>query len=86
MNLSRGLKPVLIERRLKSWKIEHNFKWNQPYLSRGSNSLNSVSGQINRIRIKNQIFRHQEPTRHALYKLQETLLQMVETIKFYNNV
>ena len=22
--------PVLIERRLKSWKINNNFKWNQP--------------------------------------------------------
>ena len=33
----------LNERRLKSWKIEYNFKWNQPYLSRGSNSLNSAS-------------------------------------------
>ena len=30
-------KPVIIERRLKSWKIEYNFKWNQPYLSRGLN-------------------------------------------------
>ena len=38
--------PVLIERRLKSWKIEYNFKWNQPYLSRGLNSLNSDSGVI----------------------------------------
>ena len=36
-------KPVSIERRLKSWKIVYNFKWNEPYLSRGSNSLNSVS-------------------------------------------
>ena len=53
MNLSRvsnpPKKPVLIERRLKSWNIEYNFKWNQPYLirvlnlSRGSNSLNSAS-------------------------------------------
>ena len=38
--------PVLIERRLKSWKIEYNFKWNQPYFSRGLNSLNSDSGLI----------------------------------------
>ena len=43
-------KLVSIERRLKSWKIEYNFKWNQTILSfglnvrRGSNSLNSVSG------------------------------------------
>ena len=29
-------------RRLKSWKIEYNFKWNQPYLSRVSN-LNPAS-------------------------------------------
>jgi len=36
-------KPVLIERRLRSWTIEYNIKWNQPYLSRGSNSLNSAS-------------------------------------------
>ena len=37
MILSRVLnpqKPVSIERRLKSWNIEYNFKWNQPYLSR----------------------------------------------------
>ena len=32
-------KPVSIERRLKSWKIESNFKWNQPYLSPGSWTL-----------------------------------------------
>jgi len=44
-----GRKPVTVERRLKSWNIELNFKWNQPYLSwasnlsRGSNSLNSAS-------------------------------------------
>ena len=37
-----------IERRPKSWNIEYNFKWNQPYfshvsnLSRGSNFLNSA--------------------------------------------
>ena len=33
MNLSRrrNLKPVSIERRLKSWKIECNFKWNPPF-------------------------------------------------------
>ena len=42
-------KQVSIERRLKSWKIEYNFKWSQPYLSRSlnlnrdSNSLNSAS-------------------------------------------
>ena len=39
-------KPVLIERRLKSWRIEYNFQWNQPYLSRGSNlsrGLNSLN-------------------------------------------
>ena len=29
--------------RFQSKKIEYNFKWNQPYLSRGSNSLNSAS-------------------------------------------
>ena len=29
--------------RLKSWKNEYNSKWNQPYLSRGSNSFNSAS-------------------------------------------
>jgi len=28
-------KPVSIEPRLKSWNIEYNFKWNQPYLSSG---------------------------------------------------
>ena len=42
-------KPVSIERRLKSWKIEKKFNGNKPYLSPGlnlspsSNSLNSVS-------------------------------------------
>ena len=42
--------PVLIQRRLKSWNILYNFKWNQPYLNRGlnlnrrSNYLNSVTG------------------------------------------
>ena len=42
--------PVSIERRrLKSWNIEYNLKWNQPYLGRvlnlspGSKSLNSAS-------------------------------------------
>ena len=52
MNLNRAQirqKPVSIEHRLKSWNIEYNFKWNQPYLSRvsnlsrSSNSLNSAS-------------------------------------------
>ena len=28
---------------LKFWNIECNLKWNQPYLSRGSNSWNSAS-------------------------------------------
>ena len=49
MNLNRVSNPqkkqVLIERRLKSFNIEYNFKWNQPYLSRGSNSLNSAYGK-----------------------------------------
>ena len=42
-------KPISIERRLKSWKIEYSFKWNQSNLSfvlnlsRGSNSLNAGS-------------------------------------------
>ena len=37
--------------RHKSWNIWYNFKWNQPYLSRGlnlnrrSHSLNSATGQ-----------------------------------------
>ena len=47
MNLSRVSNPPktgFIERRFKSWKIEYNFKWNQPYLSRGSNSINLASG------------------------------------------
>ena len=35
-------KPVLIKHGLKSLNIEYNFKWNQPYLSRGLNSLNSI--------------------------------------------
>ena len=34
----------VLERRLKSWKIESNFKWNHSYFSHGSNSLNSASG------------------------------------------
>ena len=38
-NLNFNLAPA------KSWKIEYNFKWNQPYVSRGSNSLNSASDQ-----------------------------------------
>ena len=43
---------ISIERRLKSWNIEYNFKWNQPCLSRvsnlsrGLNSLNLVSVRI----------------------------------------
>ena len=40
MDLSRVLnprKPVSIERRLKSWNIDYDFKWNQPYLSHGLN-------------------------------------------------
>ena len=42
--------PVLMKRRLKSWNIWYNLKWNQPYLNRGlnlnrrSNSLNSATG------------------------------------------
>ena len=60
MNLSHVLnpqKPVLIERRLKSWKISYKFIWNQPYLSgglnlnSGLNSLNSASDNINKIQI-----------------------------------
>ena len=45
-------KLVSIERRHKSWNIEYNFKWNQPYLShvlnlsRRSNSLNSLINTI----------------------------------------
>ena len=47
--LKSAKKTVSIKRRLKSWNIEYNFKWNQLYLSRvsnlsrGSNSLNSAS-------------------------------------------
>jgi len=29
---------------VKSCKMEYSLKWSQPYLSRGSNSLNSASG------------------------------------------
>jgi len=39
MNLSRVSNPPNLE------KINTIFKWNQPYLSRGSNSLNSASVQ-----------------------------------------
>ena len=41
-----------MKRRLKSWNIWYNFKWNQPYLNRGlnlnrrSNSLNSATDYI----------------------------------------
>ena len=41
----------ILKRRLKSWKIEYHFKWNQQNLnrglnlSRGSNSLNLASGR-----------------------------------------
>ena len=34
LRLKSAIKPVSIERRLKSWNVEHNFKWNQPCLSR----------------------------------------------------
>ena len=50
--LKSAKKPVSIEWRLKSWRNEYDFKWNQPYLSRsldlsrGSNSLNSASGHM----------------------------------------
>ena len=40
-------KRVSIERWLKSWNIKYSFKWNQSYLSRGSNSLNSAFGGPN---------------------------------------
>ena len=44
MNLSRVLNPPKTGlNEFKSWNIEYNFKWNQQYLSRGSNSLNSAS-------------------------------------------
>ena len=55
-SLKSAKKSVSIERRLKYWNIEYNFKRNQPYLirvsnfSRGSNSLNSVSGIILRMK------------------------------------
>ena len=44
--LEPRLKPVSNERRLKSWNIEYNFKWNQPNLSRGPNFLSSASDII----------------------------------------
>ena len=31
---------------MKSWNIKYNFKWNQPYLSRVTNSLNSASESL----------------------------------------
>ena len=55
MNLTRVKnppKPIKIKRRLKSWNIEYNFNWNQPYssrvsnLNRGPNSLNSASDSV----------------------------------------
>ena len=39
--------------RVKSWNIWYNFKWNQPYLSRGlnlnrrSNSFDSATDDVN---------------------------------------
>ena len=47
----------------KSWNIEYNFKWNQPYLSRisnlsrGSSSLNSASGCTNHF-IRNHLIKN----------------------------
>ena len=38
-----------MKRRLKSWNIWYNFKWNQPYLNRGLNlnrRLNSLNSAI----------------------------------------
>ena len=64
-----------IERRLKSWNIEYNFKWNQPYLSRrlnlsrGSNYLDLASGEkkarkVNVKSVKSEAeFREFEPRR-----------------------
>jgi len=58
MKLSRVSNPPKTgfkNRRLISWNIEYNFKWNQPYLSRGlnlsrsSNSLNSAYDQADYI-------------------------------------
>ena len=56
MNLSRGLiksakNQFQLSAGLNLQKLDYNFKWNQPYLSRGlnlsrgSNSLNSASGR-----------------------------------------
>ena len=48
-HLKSPKKPVLVERRLKSWKFLYKCKWNQKNLNRGldlnrrSNSLNSAS-------------------------------------------
>jgi len=42
-------KPVLIERRLKSWSFEYNFNWSKPC----SNSLNLASGFEN-VNFKNK--------------------------------
>ena len=77
MDLSHVLNPPKtgsIERRLKSWNYEYDFKRNQPYLSRGfnlsrgSNSLNSASAvyinfscwnpPIYQIIIKSYLVRH----------------------------
>jgi len=51
MNLSRVLNPPKTGFNwAPAWNNEHDFKWNQPYLTRGlnlsrcSNSLNSASG------------------------------------------
>ena len=52
----KSQKPVSIERQLKSWKIEYNFKGNQPNLSpglnlsRGLNSLNPASVLLNEMK------------------------------------
>ena len=51
MNFSRVSntpKDCLIWAPAKSWKIENNFNWNEPYLSRGLNSLSSASDEYAR--------------------------------------
>ena len=49
LNLSRCLKSTKTRSQLSAginFETQKQFKWNQPYLSRGSNSLNSASGLV----------------------------------------
>ena len=61
-------KPVLTERLLKSLNNECDFKRNQPYLSRGSNSLNSAWARLILLH-KKRWFNHKLGTLGGLVRL-----------------